>query len=150
MAIALQNNNSARAALAAQEPKTCTPTSRITELVIPKGDQQSMLLPMICFLGNNNQRQWLTLISVRSSQQHTLKSQGVNAQTLRVIQASSHNDVLWMTWEALSNGTSHTVVAELPPQPKDVLKELERAAHEGNSRLILVSQRGHEFGNFGG
>lgn len=117
--------------------------SRVTELVIPGGDQNAVLLPMVRFLSEQNQQQWLTLISHHNQEPRWLKNQGLNPRTLRVIQANSHKDILWMTWEALTNGTSHTVVAELSAQPKDVIKELERAAAQGNCRLILVQNRQH-------
>lgn len=115
--------------------------SRVTELVIPGGDQNAVLLPMVRYLSDQNQQQWLTLISHHNQEPRWLKNQGLNPRTLRVIQANSPNDILWMTWEALTNGTSHTVVAELSAQPKDVMKELERAAAQGNCRLILVQNR---------
>ena len=123
------------------QPPESPVTSGVTELVIPGGDHQSVLLPMLRFLSEQNQQQWLTLISRNGQEQRWLKTQGVNPNTLRVIQGSSQNDILWMTWEALTNGTSHTVVAELGPQPQDVMKELERAAEQGCCRLILVRNR---------
>ncbi|MBB3168520.1 hypothetical protein [Simiduia aestuariiviva] len=139
MATALQNLQEPTTLPRAQPAKVAP--SRITELVIPSSEHQAVLLPMMRYLGDTNAHQWLTLISQSNQQQQPLKAHGVNPHTLRVIQAQSTHDVLWMTWEALSNGTSHTVIAELGPQPQDVLKELERAAAEGNCRLILVRCR---------
>jgi cell division inhibitor SulA len=128
-------------ALRPTQPAPAASASRVTELVIPGGDQQAILLPMVRYLSEQSQQQWLTLISHGIQEQRWLKAQGVNPQTLRVIQGGSQNDILWMTWEALTNGTSHTVVAELGAQPLDVMKELERAAEQGHCRLILVRNR---------
>ena len=115
--------------------------TRLTELVVPNAEQHTLLLPMLQYLSNQHKDRWVTIISDKAVSQRWLKEQGVNVNTIRVIQAQHINDALWMTWEAVANGTSHTVIAELGVQTSTVIRELEQAADEGDCRVVLVRSR---------
>ncbi|MDN3639566.1 SulA-like leucine-rich domain-containing protein [Simiduia curdlanivorans] len=116
-------------------------STRLTELVVPNAEQHTLLLPMLQYLSNQHKDRWVTIISDKAVSQRWLKEQGVNVNTIRVIQAQHVNDALWMTWEAVANGTSHTVIAELGVQTQTVIRELEQAADEGDCRVVLVRSR---------
>lgn len=124
--------------LPASEPSKST---RLTELVVPNAEHHALLLPMLQYLSNQHQDRWVTIISEKTVSKSWLKAQRVNVNTIRVIQAQSLNDALWMTWEAVANGTSHTVIAELGVQTPTVIRELEHAADEGDCRVLLVRSR---------
>lgn len=118
-----------------------TPTSRLTELIVPSAEHHAILLPMIQYLSNQQEARWLTIISDKPVSQLWLRNHGVNPKAIRVIQANNAHDALWMTWEAVANGTSHTVMAELGLQTSAAIKELERAAGQGSCRVLLVRSR---------
>ncbi|BFM11472.1 hypothetical protein R50072_16250 [Simiduia litorea] len=115
--------------------------TRLTELVVPNAEQHTLLLPMLQYLSNQHKDRWVTIVSDKAVSQRWLKEQRVNVNTVRVIQAQHINDALWMTWEAVANGTSHTVIAELGVQTPTVIRELEQAADEGDCRVVLVRSR---------
>lgn len=125
--------------------RTTTPaakkSSRLTELVLASADENSLLLPMLKFLSNQEENRWVTIISCNGVSQQCLKQHGVNPKSIRLVQVATLADALWMTWEALANGTSHTVITELGTQPTQVMDELEKAAQEGDCRALLVRQR---------
>lgn len=117
------------------------PASRVTELVLPAEDDQSLLLPMLQYLSSRSTQRWLTLISSQPCNWRWLKAAGVESRNLRVINAKTAADALWMAWEMLANGTSHTVIAEPGLLHPQALAELERAAQCGDSRAVLVRRR---------
>lgn len=124
------------------QPVTTSQTaSRVTELVNAFGEPASLLLPVLRHLTEQDEHRWLTVICSGGLSQHWLRQQNLNPRTLRIIRADSPESALWMTWEALANGTSHTVVAEIGQQPAQVMSELELAARQGECRALLVRGR---------
>lgn len=117
------------------------PTSRVTELVNAFGEPSTLLLPVLRHLTEQNEHRWLTVICSGSLSQQWLRQHNLNPRTLRLIRADSPDSALWMAWEALANGTSHTVVAEMGHQPAQVLAELELAAKHGDCRALLIRGR---------
>lgn len=133
--------------LALQQPHTAFNQSqaadhRVTELIIPWSQQSALLLPMLRFLGNEDDQRWLTIISLGSISQAWLRQQGLNPRSIRVIRADSPESALWMTWEALAAGNSHTVVAEISGETT-IAAEMEQAASIGNCRALLVKGNLH-------
>ncbi|AFU97461.1 cell division inhibitor-related protein, SulA-like protein [Simiduia agarivorans SA1 = DSM 21679] len=118
------------------------PEHRVTELIIPWSQQSALLLPMLRFLGNEDDQRWLTIISHGSISQAWLRQQGLNPRSIRVIRADSPESALWMTWEALAAGNSHTVVAEINAESA-ITAEMEQAASIGNCRALLVKGNLH-------
>lgn len=119
----------------------CEKPTRLTELVVPNADHGTLLLPMLQYLSNQDADRWVTIISDKKVCQSWLKQQGVNTRTIRLIKAQDKKDALWMTWEAVANGNSHTVITELGVQTQPVIRELELAADEGDCRVIMVRSR---------
>lgn len=115
---------------------------RVTELIIPWSQHSALLLPMLRALGNEEDARWLTIISHGSISQAWLRQQGLNPRSIRVIRADSPESALWMTWEALAAGNSHTVVAEIHSDSV-IAQEMEEAARIGGCRALLVKGNLH-------
>ncbi|GAB3110775.1 hypothetical protein G8770_21145 [Aestuariicella hydrocarbonica] len=122
-------------------PASSTP-SGITELVLTQHspDTQMLLLPMLAYLSSNNDR-WITWISDAPVDRNVLAAYGVDTHKIRVIRESSEESTRWILWEALSAGTSHTVIATLSDASEETVSHLESAAQEGNSHGLLIRYR---------
>jgi cell division inhibitor SulA len=118
-------------------------TSGVTELVLAGDDAQqlALLLPMIAHLSNHCQDRWITWIAPSGITRSLLESYGVNIHCMRLIHARTPDDARWITWEALSAGNSHSVIANLGRLTERELKDLEVAAWNGQSQGLLVRSR---------
>ena len=118
-------------------------SSGVTELILSAGqpEQLSMVLPMLAHLSRQDDERWITWIAPRSISRELLEQFGVDAQKLRLIHPPQTSDHCWILWEALSTGTSHTVVASPGVICDRDMKRLEHAAYMGNSRGLLLRFR---------
>ncbi|NHN35968.1 hypothetical protein G8764_01510 [Pseudomaricurvus alcaniphilus] len=117
-------------------------TSSITELVFTRhsSDKNLLLLPMIAHLSRIADR-WISWITTTAIDAQQLQEFGVDTTKIRVIHANSEDDQRWILWEALHNGTSHTVVAFPDTFSKDDMAHFEHAARQGCSSGLIIRYR---------
>ncbi|MBR9912671.1 MAG: hypothetical protein GYB33_20210 [Gammaproteobacteria bacterium] len=117
-------------------------TSSITELVFTRhsSDKNLLLLPMIAHLSHIADR-WISWITTTAIDAQQLQEFGVDTTKIRVIHANSEDDQRWILWEALHNGTSHTVVAFPDTFSKDDMAHFEHAARQGCSSGLIIRYR---------
>ena len=132
-----------QAALRNQEQHTDHTKSGVTELVLSKDcpDHAELLLPMLAFLSHQAKDQWITWVAPRGINQSLLSQYGVDTRKVRLIHPSSSDDVLWITWEALAAGNSHTVIASPGKLTEKELRQLENAAHCGHTQGLMLRLR---------
>lgn len=118
-------------------------TSGVTELVLTSDspEQLALLLPMIAFLSNSASDRWITWIAPHNISRDLLEFHGVNTRFIRVIHAQDPQALLWITWEALSAGNSHTVISSLGKLTDKELSQLETAAAKGECQGLLLRVR---------
>lgn len=118
-------------------------TSGVTELVLTSDspEQLSLLLPMIAYLSNSAKDRWITWIAPHNISKDFLESYGVNTRFIRVIHAQDTQALLWITWEALSAGNSHTVISSPGKLSDKELSQLEVAAAKGQCQGLLLRVR---------
>lgn len=124
-------------------PTSIQPASGVTELVLTSDspEQVALLLPMIAFLSNTCSDRWITWIAPHNINRELLKSYGVNTRYIRVIHCQDPQTLLWITWEALSAGNSHTVISSPGKLTDKELTQLELAAKNGASQGLLLRVR---------
>ncbi|MFC3115355.1 cell division inhibitor SulA [Cellvibrio fontiphilus] len=133
--------------LARVMPQTQTAQTRVssgvTELVLTSDspEQLSLLLPMIAYLSNSAKDRWITWIAPHNISKDFLESYGVNTRFIRVIHAQDPQALLWITWEALSAGNSHTVISSPGKLSDKELSQLEVAAAKGQCQGLLLRVR---------
>lgn len=116
--------------------------SGVTELVLTKHspDQLMLLLPMIAHLSQQADR-WITWVTPGPIERAQLEQYGVDTTKLRMIHGQSQESANWILWDALNNGTSHTVIGEITKLSEQSFKHLENAALNGNAKALLVRYR---------
>lgn len=120
-----------------------TQQNGVTELVLPVeqlGDM-AMVLPMIAHLSQRDNNRWMTWIAPQGLNRQLLEAYGVDTQRLRIIHTQADTDCCWMIWEALSSGTSHTVIASPGVISDKALSQLDNAAKQGNCDGLLLRFR---------
>lgn len=115
----------------------------ITELIIANAspEQAALLMPMIAFLTQSCANRWVTWIAPQHLSREFLESFGVDTRYVRFIHCSDEASRLWITWEALAAGNSHTVIASPGKLTDKELKQLEQAASQGNCQGLLLRVR---------
>jgi cell division inhibitor SulA len=119
------------------------PTSGITELIIANAsaEQTALLMPMIAFISKSCQNRWVTWVSPFQINREYLESFGVDTRFLRLVHCGEEASRLWITWEALAAGNSHTVIASPGKLTDKELKQLENAAYQGQCQGLLLRVR---------
>lgn len=119
------------------------PISGVTELVLTNDSpaQAALLLPMIAFLSNTCNDRWITWIAPHNISRDLLESYSVNTRYIRVIHCHNPQAILWITWEALSAGNSHTVISSPGKLTDKELMQLEVAAKTGKCQGLLLRFR---------
>lgn len=117
--------------------------SGVTELVLTSDTpgQLALLMPMIAYLSNTSKDRWITWIAPHNISRELLESHGVNTQYIRVIHCSEKLNLLWVTWEALAVGNSHTVISSPGKLTDKELNQLEVAAVQGQCQGLLLRVR---------
>lgn len=115
----------------------------ITELIIANAspEQASLLMPMIAFLSQGCADRWVTWIAPLHVSREFLESYGVDTRFVRLIHCSDEASRLWITWEALAAGNSHTVISSPGKLSDKELKQLESAAYQGQCQGLLLRIR---------
>ena len=119
------------------------PICGVTELVLTSNspEQLALLLPMIAFLSKACSDRWITWIAPHNISRELLESYGVNTRYIRVIHCQNPQTLLWVTWEALSAGNSHTVISSPGKLTDKELTQLELAAKTGDCQGLLLRVR---------
>ncbi len=119
------------------------PLGGVTELILTSDtpEQLSLLMPMIAFLSNSSQDRWITWIAPHNISRELLESYGVNTRYIRVIHCHNQLSLLWVTWEALAAGNSHTVISSPGKLTDKELNQLELAAAQGQCQGLLLRVR---------
>lgn len=125
------------------QPKVATSSVGITELIIASGAPQqiALLMPMIAFISQSCSNRWVTWIAPQHITRDFLHAYGVDTRFLRLIHCSDEESSLWITWEALALGNSHTVISSPGKLTDKKLKQLENAAHQGQCQGLLLRVR---------
>jgi len=126
-----------------QSKQQVKPSSGITELIIANAlpEQASLLMPMIAFISQSCVDRWVTWIAPMHMTREFLESYGVDTRYLRLVHCNDEARRLWITWEALAAGNSHTVISSPGKLTEKELKQLEAAAHLGQSQGLLLRVR---------
>lgn len=124
-------------------PQAAVVTTGITELIIANTnpEQVSLLMPMIAFLSQSCADRWVTWIAPLHVSREFLESYGVDTRFVRLIHCSDEASRLWITWEALAAGNSHTVISSPGKLSEKELKQLESAAMQGQCQGLLLRIR---------
>ncbi|HEY7885212.1 MAG TPA: hypothetical protein VIC08_09720 [Cellvibrionaceae bacterium] len=120
----------------------------LTELVLTDNSpqQEALIFSMAAHLSQQQDDRWLTWIT--SDRKAASRLQGrtdINMKALRLVYCGEPEDHLWMAWDALTLGNSHTVIASPGRLQEKAFSELERAAIAGSSQGILLRTRRGDF-----
>lgn len=137
-----QNTGSDAAPQATAQHAAPQKDSSITELVFTRHspDDNQLLLPMLAHFSRMTNR-WITWIVSSPVDGRELAEYGVDTGKLRIIYSRNTADTRWMTWEALNNGTSHTVIATPGHINSNELTFLKQASRNGGSHGLLIHYR---------
>lgn len=115
----------------------------VTELVLTSDspEQAALLMPMIAYLSQHCGDRWITWIAPHNVTRQLLESFGVNTRYIRVIHCKDSQQALWVTWEALNAGNSHTVIASPGKLTDKEFLQLEVAAQSGECQGLLLRLR---------
>jgi cell division inhibitor SulA len=134
--------------LSTKTNSTITPTAGpsvggITELIIANAsaEQAALLMPMIAFISKSCKNRWVTWVSPFKMTREYLQAFGVDTRFLRLVHCNDEASRLWITWEALAAGNSHTVIASPGKLTDKELKQLEQAAYQGQCQGLLLRVR---------
>ena len=117
----------------------------LTEIIVANKqlDLPTIVYPMLAHLSQQSGNKWFTWISNNvSSEKKSLSEFKFSRDKVRLINSKSHEEQLWMFWEALAQGNSETVVASFQYLTESERQKLEIAAIRGNTRGIVLIQRG--------
>lgn len=119
------------------------PASGLTELVLTQGTSQSwqMVLPMIAHLSRQCGQRWLTWVTREPVPAQLLANFNVDTSRLRLVHCRNDEQQLWVSWDALALGNSHTVIASPGKLNKREFEQLERAAQLGQCQGLLIRER---------
>jgi cell division inhibitor SulA len=120
-----------------------SPACGITELIIANGspEQIALLMPMIAFISQSCKNRWVTWITPVRVTRDFLRSFEVETRFLRLIYCADEARRLWLTWEALAAGNSHTVISSPGKLTDKQLKQLENVAYQGQCQGLLLRIR---------
>ncbi|MCP8898811.1 cell division inhibitor SulA [Gilvimarinus xylanilyticus] len=124
------------------QPQTTQP-SGLTELVLTQHSAGSwlMVMPMIAHLSRQGGDRWLTWLTQEPVPAKILQEFGVDTSRLRLVHCKSEEEQLWVCWDALALGNSHTVIANPGSLTKQALAQLEKASQIGQSQGLLIRER---------
>ncbi|MDO3386392.1 SulA-like leucine-rich domain-containing protein [Gilvimarinus sp. SDUM040013] len=119
------------------------PKGTLTELVLTQGaaDSWAMVMPMIAHLSHQSDGRWLTWITRETISHSLLERFGVDTSRLRLVHCKDDAKQLWVSWDALALGNSHTVIASPGRLGKQELAQLESAAMQGRCQGLLLRER---------
>ena len=129
--------------IALKHTQTLQQNSGISEIIMPQrqNDSLELLLPMLAHLSRQTDERWMTWIAAPQLSKALVTHYGFNLNKVRLMHSQSDEESLWLSWEALNNGTSAYVVTHLQQAHTFHAKErgqLEVAANYGYSRGLII------------
>ncbi|MFL0802962.1 MAG: hypothetical protein K6L81_04550 [Agarilytica sp.] len=124
-----------------QVSRNHSPEYGITEILMPYGEDMTLILPMLASLSHQCKDQWFTMIVPRSFLMSDLKPYPFAFNNIRLVHSQHSDDSLWMSWDALSNGNSGYVVALLEDLSDTDRARLEGASFKGQTRGLVLRKR---------
>lgn len=126
-----------------QAPNESLLKAGISELILPSWEQASfeLLLPMVSHLSHQAGERWLTWLGKTNLSKGIGLKHELNRKNIRTIASANDEETLWMTWDALNNGTSAFVVASFELSSTVTQKEraqLEQACANGQCRALII------------
>ena len=113
----------------------------ITEIFLSYENSLDLVLPMLSHLSRESDHRWLTWVGPQLVDSSWLRQSTFNVSSTRLIHSYSDDETLWVFWEALKLGNSHTVVANLNHLSESSRANLEEAAHFGDTKgLVLINR----------
>ncbi|WP_075185247.1 SulA-like leucine-rich domain-containing protein [Teredinibacter haidensis] len=120
-------------------------SASLTEIVLTRShlgeNDYSLVMPMLAHLSQQSQTRWFTWIAPKGVTKGLLSRYRFNLEKVRVVYADTPNDILWLYWEALANGNSDTVVAEVSSLTDSEFSKLESACNQGLCRGLTLRFR---------
>ena len=115
----------------------------VTELVLSRDcpEHASLLYPMLAFLSRQTQNQWITWVAPEGIDRQLFADYGVDTDKIRLVYPNSRTEVLQLIGQALALGNSHTVIANPGKLNDRELRQLESAAHQGQTQGLLLRLR---------
>ncbi|MGH1469933.1 MAG: hypothetical protein ACRBCS_01980 [Cellvibrionaceae bacterium] len=102
-----------------------------------------VLNSLLSFASNSEDHRWTTFITTDPAEYFRLSKLKLNARKFRIIYLKNKDDLLWVTWDALAEGNSHTVITQTRFDEKtlnqDVQENLNKAATLGNTDGIFLN-----------
>lgn len=126
-----------------QLPQTSVSNAGITEVILAdeSARQLAMVLPMLAHMSNTGDARWVTWVAPPAISRESLQGYGFNLSRLRLVHTRGEEELLWVFWQALAQGNSHTVVASPGRLSEKSLIKLEQAAIEGDCQGLLIRYR---------
>ncbi len=117
---------------------------KIAEIAVTRNCFAMLLMPIIAKFSQYDvsqcNKRWLTWITDTVPCKEQLLANDVNIKALRLIYVNGNRDKRWLTWEALAQGNSHTVVTELNQLTSSEKAAMEKAAIQGGTQGIIIRQ----------
>jgi len=100
-----------------------------------------MVLPMLSHLSHSSEDKWFTWIAPQKVSKTRLISYDFAMSNIRFIHTENESESLWVFWDALANGNSANVVANINTLSESERKTLENASILGNTRGLVLRSR---------
>ncbi|MFT5083965.1 MAG: cell division inhibitor SulA [Lentisphaeria bacterium] len=115
----------------------------ITEILMANSgpSNQLMIMPMLAHLSQQTKDRWFTWIAPKGGSKKNFDGFGFDKQRVRLIHTRNDEETLWVLWEALRNGTSAAVAANLSSLGDKDRANLETAARIGGTRGLVLRYR---------
>ncbi|MGI1678278.1 MAG: hypothetical protein K6L75_06080 [Cellvibrionaceae bacterium] len=102
-----------------------------------------ILNSLLSFASNSDDQRWATFITTDPSEYLRLHQLKLNSKKFRIVYLKNKSDLLWVTWDALAAGNSHTVIIQ-GCLDKDTMngnaqENLNKAANLGNTAGIFLN-----------
>lgn len=100
-------------------------------------------LAILAHLSRKPEDRWLTWVTPKKISSTALKrldDYDFDKYKIRVVNVKSEAQALWVTWDALNNGTSATVVSDLTATSTSAISQLNEAAISGRCEGIILRQ----------
>lgn len=127
----------------AAQPAAKHSQAGLTELVLAQNTSShwQMILPMVAHLCRQNRLRWLTWVTSEPLPGKLLISFGIDPNGVRQVHCRDAEQQLNVTRAALTLGNSHTVIASPGAIGPSQQRQLEQAAHAGNSQALMLRYR---------
>ena len=119
-------------------------SASLTEIVLSGSNgipDYNLVLPMLAHLSQQSQSKWFTWIAPTGISKAQLQSFGFNLNNVRIIHPKNVSDISRVFWEALTNNTSSTVIAETGSLTESDFYTLDTACKNTGCKGLLLRFR---------